>query len=144
MLDKLRIWTISRLGGFSTVQEAIDSIEDQKTKNEILTRAVRRLFNTIGASDILKQNSKGQWLLEGKIISEARKTMLITEAIGFIQSNLWDIMQLDINYQANKMMFTHSKTELDIVSGKLWLYTLDTIRTRLKSMSEGKGSFNSK
>lgn len=145
MLNTLRVWTIDHLGGFSTVEKAIDSLKgDTEGKTMILTRAVRRLFNDIGAEDILKENSKGEWLYKGKVLSDAKKKVLVAEALHFTQTTLWEIFQDDVKYQANKKMFLESKTELDIVSGKLWLYTIDTFKTRLNSMLREKGSFNSK
>ena len=64
----LRNWLIKKLKGFSSVEEAIDSIEDPKEKNVILTRAVKKLFNTIDADDILQVVQDGQWKLEGKLL----------------------------------------------------------------------------
>ena len=132
---------IEKLGGYPTVEDAIESIKSREDKNTILTLAVKRLFNTISEDDILKEKD-GQWFFMGRAISEGEKKLLISEAKTFLSMKLWDIIQKDISYQANRKMFLLAENELDIISGKLWTYTLDCIRTRLKSMSEESGRFN--
>lgn len=133
----LRLWLIKKLKGFSSVEEAIDSIEDAKMRNYILTRAVKRLFNTIDADDILKAGAGGQWLIEGNLMPQGKKDLLIAEAKNFLSSDLWKALRLDIKYQANRRMYMLSKTENDLIAGKLWLFTLDAIRNRLERMEKG-------
>lgn len=136
----LRRWLIKKLKGFSTVEEAIDSIEDSRTRNIVLTRAVKKLFNTIDSEDVLKIGTANQWMCEGKILHDDRKKQLIAQAEVFLSSELWNILQLDIKYQANRRMFLLSKKEEDLIAGKLYLFTLDTIKTRLESMQKGSAS----
>jgi len=113
-----------------------------KEKHEVLTFAVKRLYNTIGAEDILREDVSGQWLLEGKVMSEATKKLLVSETIQFEQSALWKILQKDVRYQANRKMFLLGRSEIDLISGKLWLYNLDAMKTRIESICKGKGNFN--
>jgi len=122
----MKIWLIKKLG----------------LRDEVLTQAVRKLYNTIGPEDILKQNAEGQWIVEGRIISEADKQLLISEANQFLSTKLWKVLQADIKYQANKRMYLDSKSEADITFGKMWTYTLDAIRTRLQSLVKSSGHFN--
>lgn len=137
---------ITLLGGFPDIESAIDAIREKnlEEKYTILTLAVRKLFNTLGPADILKVSDGGQWMSEGKTLNEGQKKLLIAEAINFTNTTLWKVLQADIKYQANRRMFNRSKTALDLVAGKLWLFTLDAINTRLKSLAKGDGSFNSK
>lgn len=111
------------------------------TEDEILTQAVKHLYNTIGADDILKEEN-GTWLFENKPLANEIKQIIISEAQIFTKSKLWRILQDDIRYRANQMMFEKSKTEQDLIAGKLWLFTLDSINTRLKSLSKQTGRFN--
>ena len=110
-------------------------------KDEVLTEAVKHLYNTIGADDILKENN-GVWTFKGKTLSDAMKKLLIAEAQGFFKSKLWEVLQNDIKYKSNQLMFEKSKTEQDLIAGKLWLFTLDSFNTRLKSLDRGTGRFN--
>ncbi len=132
------------LGGYVTAKEAIEAVEAKNERRELLTAAVKRLYNTIGADDILHVNEAGQWLLEGKQMEEAFKKILVAEAEQFTKTSLWRVLQMDIKYQANKKMFTTSTDPSQMDVGKSWTYILDAIKTRLNSLSEGKGVFNSK
>ena len=122
----MKIWLIKKLG----------------LRDEVITQAVRKLYNTIGPEDILKQNTEGQWIVEGRVISEAEKQLLISEANQFLSTKLWKVLQADIKYQSNKKMYIESRSVDDITFGKMWTYTLDAIKTRLQSLAKGSGHFN--
>jgi len=114
---------------------------NDKQKHEILTIAVKDLFNTVNEEDIL-QEINGQWILGGIVQTEERRKMIMAEAKTFSSSKLWKILQLDIKHQANKGMYERGQTETDLISGKIMLRILDIIRTRLESLNEGYGHFN--
>jgi hypothetical protein len=104
------------------------------TKDEVLTEAVKELFNTIGVDDILKIEH-GVWTIGGKEINDVTKRLLQAEAKVLVESRLWKELKKDIQYRANQIMFEKSKTEQDLIAGKLWLYTLDSIETRLNQIT---------
>lgn len=133
---------IEFLGGYVSAEDAINAIEKYEERRLVLTYAVKRLFNTIGPDDILKENEYGQWSVGGKVISDDRKKQLIKEANDLQQTYLWDIIQLDLQWQPNRKMYILATSDLEITAGKLWQYTVDCINTRLKSMVNGSGSFN--
>lgn len=141
----MKRWIIERLGGFPTIDDAITAIQerDLEERRTILSLAVRRLFNTIGPDDILREDERGQWVSEGKVVPKAIAETVMSEARNFQESKLWGILQRDIRYQANRKMFIVGTTEMDIAVGKVWLYSLDAIATRLKSLAAGSGKFNS-
>jgi hypothetical protein len=112
------------------------------TKDEVLTTAVKELYNTIGADDILKEDGSLQWTIGNRLMAEAEKKQLIAEAQIFLKSKLWKVLQADIKYQANKRMFEKAQTDMDLIAGKLWLYTLNCFKTRLESLDGGRGVFN--
>lgn len=148
-------WLIKKLKGFTkteyreliskllTKEELINKYteEIEKLKKEIdewnetriLNAAVKELFNTIGEDDILKIE-KGIWTVQGKEINEAEKKLLIAEAKTLLNSKLWRYLKRDIQYRANLAMFEKAQTEMDITAGKLWLYTLDCIETKLNNL----------
>lgn len=142
-----RKWLIEKLGGYPDIASAIEAIKekDYKERYKILTLAVQKLFNTIGADDILQvQEGTGQWIFKGKALTDGEKSLLIAEANQFLGSKLWNILKADIEYQANKKMFRESESTEHLTAGKFWLFTLDAFKTRLKSMQSGSGLFNSK
>ena len=125
----MKNWLIKFLGGYPA--------------DTILTEAVKELFNTIGVDDILRQEGN-DWFIGKNKLNDGDKQLLIAEANQFLITKLWQVLQNDIRYQANRAMFEKAKSENDIVAGKLWLYTLDTIKTRLESLSKEVGRFNIK
>lgn len=127
------------LGGYASVDEAIDAIRDNPDgaeRRRILTLAVRRLYNAVGSEDILKQDmASGQWTYMGKPISKEETGVLIEQARNLLDSRLWKVLQTDLKYQANKRMFTDSVDLVDMVAGKLLIYYIDIIHTRLKKLA---------
>lgn len=110
-------------------------------KHQILTMAVKDMFNTVGYDDIL-QEKNGKWIFSGKEIPEGIKTAISSEAGHMLDSKLWKIIENDIKYQANLRMYDKAQTETDLIAGKLWLYTFDVIKTRLRSLTKGSAKFN--
>lgn len=142
MWQLIKTTLITVLGGFTDTDSFIRSITDPKQRRYVLTLAVKRLFTTISGEDILKQHETGQWMFQQKPISEQEKKLLIAEATAFINTKLWQVLQADIQYQANRMMFLLSENDDQITAGKLWLYTLDGFKTRLESITEQSAEFN--
>ena len=140
----MRRWIIEKLGGhvdgFRNLDEAIQYIRDTQDlahKHEILTLAVKKLFNTIGEADILKTYSQNTWTLQGRPLREAEIGQLKAEVAQFKTTRLWQVMQLELNYWANKKMFITSETVDDLVAGKLLVYYVDIVKSFLKRI-EGK------
>src|SRR3954463_10624033 len=125
MRESVRQWIIKKLGGLVSIDDAIEAIKqtDSPKRYEILTLAVKRFFNTISADDILQvRKETGEWLLEGKPISDAEQGLLIAQAKQFDESKLWAILQRDVKYQANKAMYVKGDKVDDLIAGKLWTF----------------------
>lgn len=142
MQEKIRLWLIEKLGGYPDAESAIDMVDDLEERKELLTMAVRKLFNTIGPEDILKEQSDGTWRFGRHSLTEPERNQLIAEAKQFSESKLWHVLTADIKWQANRKTFIGAKDELDFIAGKLWQYTFDCINTRLKSIAKKSGMFN--
>lgn len=130
---------IEILGGYATIEDAIDAIreKDLKERSVILTLAVKKLFNTIDSSDILRSDDNGQWIFQGKHLSKGQRDMLIAEAEQLDKMMLWDVLKKDILYQANRKMYLLAENDIQIVTAKFWLYTFDVMKTRIKQMLKG-------
>lgn len=155
----MKKWLIEKLGGYATAEAAIltaggyltieAALQDvtrmeSKERYAILTAAVKRLFNTIDADDILKEGPAGEWLWDGKTLSRAQVEMLQAEAGQLTKMLLWKVLQRDVLYQANRKMFLQAENVEHVVTAKFWLYSFDTIRTRLKSLAKNSPAFNKK
>jgi hypothetical protein len=110
-------------------------------KHTVLTELVKHLFNTISAEDILQEHN-GEWIYRGKNLIPGEKDAMIADAQMFYKSRLWQVLQDDAKYQANRRMYLKSRTENDMIAGKMLVYNLDILNTRLKSMVKGTGIFN--
>ena len=143
-MEWLRSLIVKKLLRPGDIEDALKNIKDKAEKHRILTLAVKRLYNTIGHDDILQPADDGMWICQGKKLEPYKVGSLITEAKNFEMSDLWKVLQLDIKYQSNKKMYISSKNEDDMIAGKMWLFTLDTLRTRLKSLTEESAFFNNK
>lgn len=142
----MRKWLITKLGGFTeqgylTIEDCLNDIKNSEDKHKILTLAVKRLYNTISKDDILTQID-GDMYVKGKIVDTAIRKVLVAEAENFKNSKLWKVLQDDIKYQSNKKMYIDSLCIDDLIAGKLWLLTLDILKTRLNSLQKGSGKFN--
>lgn len=129
----MKNWLIKKLGGYTSVKDAIESVKDEESKHQILTEAVVHLFKAIGPDDILRVEGK-QWFFEGKPLMESDVAALKQEAHQLLGMKIWRVIKLDIRYQLSKKMFEEANVELDLVWGKLIMFLDDIIRTRLQKM----------
>ena len=134
---------VKLLGGFTEIEDYLEKIPETKERHKVLTLAVKHLFNTIDSDDILRVKGK-TWLCGDRTLSEAEKALLISEAAILLNSKLWEVLKLDIKYQANRAMYVEGDKLEDLVAGKLWLYTFDSLKTRLESLAKGSALFNTK
>ncbi len=138
----MKAWLIKLLGGYPDIDSLLEVVDKHEDKQKILTEAVKELFNTIDSDDILKENNKGEWRFGDRLLSDAMKGQLTTEAQIFLKSRLWQVMKKDIEHQLNKRMYIRSKNEMDMIAGKIGLFILDAFKTRLNSLAKESGKFN--
>ncbi len=131
----MRRWLIEKLGGFPDIDSAIEHIRatDGEQKRTILSLAVKRLFNTIGVDDIL-QVKGSDWLYRGRHLQKEQVKLLQAEAKALTEMWLWEVLQNELWYQANRRTFLDSRSDIDLTAGKLWMYTIDVIKTTLKKI----------
>jgi hypothetical protein len=146
MREWLRLKLLEKLGGYPDAESAINGVAKGSTeaRRDLLDLAVKRLYNTVDATDILQTTSEGDWVFMGKVLPKGSRELLMAEAEELMGTKLWEVLNADIRYQANKAMFLKSRTELDIVAGKLWLHTLAQINKRLRRMIAGSGMLEPK
>lgn len=134
----LRRWLIELLCGYPDLDSAIESMRDEENgeaRRKMLTLAVKRLYNTVGPDDIIQIMGTGHWLKAGKPLTEGQIKELRDQADLLQKLSIWNVLKNDVKYQANKKMFVESETLMQLESGKMLLYFLDIIDSRLKKMS---------
>jgi len=124
-LAQLALWAIKQ-----------SKYADEKTKNMILTEAVKHLFNTVSADDILKENPDGTIRFEDRTLSQTYRKDLREQAKLLPDLLLWKVLQADIKYQLNKKMYEESLITQDVMWGKLIMWYNDIIRTRIERLKK--------
>lgn len=137
----MKKWLIIKLGGYPDIDSLLKVVDKHEDKNKILTEAVKHLFNTIGLGDILHEEGKS-WVYGNKQLPESQQKLLVAEAKSFLSMRLWRVLQDDIKYQLNNRMFIRSEGEMDLIAGKIGLFILDALKTRLNSLTKESGKFN--
>src|SRR3990167_2032717 len=130
----MKRYIIQLLGGFPDIDSAINHIKeinDLDKKREILTEAVKKLYNAINVDDILQQQKDG-WLFQGKPLTSVEVQQLREEANYISGMKLWRAIKLDIRWQLSKKMFEDARVQDDLVWGQLLMFLDDIIRQRIK------------
>ena len=152
----MRDWVIKKLGGFTREEatthtedelsrykdthrittedclEHIESIDNLEEKNRVLTLAVQHMFHVVDAEDILRKNPDGSWSYGNRILNEENVRALQSAMDNFSKSQLYRVLKADLKYHATTMVALKSRTIDDVVAGKLLLYYIDIVDTRLK------------
>lgn len=103
-------------------------------KRKLIKWVVRDLFNGVTEEDILNVKSKNQITFKGKPLSKEQVEQLKNDAIAIQGSALWKLMSNDMKYLANKRMFETGETETDLIFGRVMLYWVDVVDTKLKNL----------
>ena len=135
---------IKILGGFTEdtlreastemLLEALKSQTDETSKRKILAEAVKHLWSSVTADDILRNDGKG-WTFEGLPITNSEFASVREEAQRFLSMRLWKVLQKDIRYQVGKKMFEQARHPDDVLWGQLITFLNDVIETRLRSLA---------
>lgn len=134
----MRAWLIRTLGGYTTAIEALDALRDGKTpaeKQAVLSWAVQHLFKAIAVSDLLRQNSVGNYTYLGKEVSKERMEALGDEAFRFKKGNLWLVLREEVRYQLSRKMFEEGRIDMDMVWGQLSTFMFDTMRQKINELA---------
>ena len=115
------------------VIQHLKELDEPELKHELLTEAVKHLYNAIDIDDLL-QLVNGQMHFQDRPLTPEEVGQIKEEAKQAKQMKLWQVLEKDVLYQLNKKMFHDSKITADLIWGKLGLFLFDVIRTRLKNL----------
>lgn len=146
----MRRWFIEKLGGYAGleaalaadpvafVRRALEVVREMPLpeKNRWLTVAVKKLFNTIGADDVLAVRGLN-WTWQGKPLRHEEAKLLKAEVEVFQKSFLYKVITAELKYLGNRKMYLDSQTLEDMVAGKLLVYYTDIVRAVLKRIADG-------
>ena len=120
----IRKWIVERLGGY---YPPVD-------KNEVLTERVAVLFSTVSEKDFFSFKN-GVWYIKGRALTEAEVGQLQNEARLIENMFLWKSILKEVEYHSYRNGFLKAKDETDLIGGKMMLYCMDIIKTKLKNLS---------
>jgi len=112
----------------------MESSEQTILQKHLARFIVGEVFNTITEEDILKIKAPGVWEHKSKLLSPGQVKALKSEAQLFKESGLWKILFAELQWLAYKRGYVESKTEADLIAGKLLTYLTNVINTKLNRM----------
>lgn len=124
MLDRIKRFVVEKLGGYYPPVDPHD----------VLDARVAELFHTIRKSDLLRQEN-GAWYSGGRELTIHEIRQIKAEARVLLNSRLWQVLEDDVDYQAYNLIFTKSRSEIDLIGGKMLKVYLDIHKTKLKELS---------
>src|SRR3972149_7488913 len=93
------------------------------------------LFNSVSEKDILVfENSK--LIHNGNVLTVAEVRIIIEQAKTIQSLDLWRLLVDEMKYIANKKMYFDSKSEEDILAGKMVLWTVDVLEKKISNLSK--------
>lgn len=146
-MSNLRRSIIEWFGGYPDFDSALTALkktDDVTAKNALLTEAVKKLFNTISADDVLHQNDKGEWIFLKNTLTLMELKQMQGEAEFLMRSRLWRVMRVEIRHQLNKKLYEEARITEDVLWGKLLMWYADverTVLTKLRKIVIPKNDF---
>jgi hypothetical protein len=116
------------------IVEALGGYYPPVDKHDILDERVASLFHTIRKNELLRQEN-GVWYSGDRELTEHEIRQIKAEARVLLNSRLWQVLEQDIEYQSYRTIFTKSRTEIDLIGGKMLKVYLDIHKTRLQELS---------
>lgn len=97
----------------------------------------RNLFNVLTEEDIIKfDKSRKKFIIKGQVVPENEVQEIISGAQTIQQILTWKLLVREMKVVANKMIYFNSKTQEDIIGGKMMLYTIDIMEKKLDNLSK--------
>ena len=110
-----------------------------RIKTKIANYILKHLFNTITANDILVYDLNDKtFQVADKVLPAGDKQDIISGARSIKNMYVWQMINKDMKYQSNKLIYEKSENTDDILFGKAILYSLDVIDKKLKNLSDIK------
>lgn len=98
---------------------------------------IHDIYNGVKKEDILKVK-KGQGVkkiyYKDKELKSDKAMRIIESADKFEESDIWKILKSEVRFQLKKRMYENSKTEYDLVAGKMGLYIINLIEDKIKEI----------
>jgi len=98
----------------------------------------KHVFKVILEEDLLRRNERGRLEVRGNELTPEGAELIANQAQALKDSMLWRHLRNDLQYHALKKTLNDSQSMNDVISGKLTLYLIDVIESRVDNLSKGK------
>lgn len=109
-----------------------------KWKVRIANWLFKHLFNGITENDVLKQLPDGNFVYNKTVFGQKEKLEIADEANSIINMPVYQMLKNEMTQIANKRIYQESKTIEDTIAGKMLLYYIDVLDTKLRKLSSLK------
>ena len=115
----------------------MEASEQRTLQKNLVNFIIEDVFNAVSFEDVLK--IKGNvWRCAGKTLTEREVGSLRSEVEILKQSALWRHLKDDLMWHAQRMLVNKSKSEEDLIAGKMLLYWISVVEARLRAMEDGR------
>jgi hypothetical protein len=106
-------------------------------KRWLLNKLLRHLFKVVTTDDFLAYKNS-QLFLRDRALSNAEVQELQSQADIIRNLKLWELLNNEMIYGSQELMYKTSSNFDQVAGGKWMLYTLDVMQTKLKNLSNIK------
>ena len=112
--------------------------EEQHILQKHLARFITNdVFNVISEDDLLNIKGK-EWKHNGRTLDITEIKNLIEQAQLMERLKLWAMLKTELKYHAQDRLTNKSKTESDLIAGKMMIYIIELLENRVKYISNFK------
>lgn len=101
-------------------------------QKKIINKLASKLFGIVTEDDILRVGPDGRVYYKDKPLPKEQVYALKETATKFSETLLWQIIKDELTYQGGKKLYYKSTTEEDIIQGKMMLYIVDIIKSKVQ------------
>ena len=98
---------------------------------------IKDVFNVITEDELLVIEGT-KWTHKGRTLTEPEIKNLIEQAQLIERLNLWKVMKDELRHHAQDKLINKSKTEADLIAGKMMIYIIEIMENRVKYISNFK------
>lgn len=111
----------------------------EKSLDELAKDNLSNLLSVVDYKKVISiDKTTGLIYIGGQTVEDSYLKNLKAEAEALLVSDLWKVLYESPKALAEKAMFVDGKTMDDLVKGRAMLYTLDTLKNILTTLSQVK------
>ena len=111
--------------------------EQHILQKHLIKFMVADVFNVITEEDLLEINGK-TWKHKGRTLTEPEIKNFIEQAQLMERLQLWKVLKDELKHHAQDKLVNKSKTEADLIAGKMMIYIIEKMENRVKYISNFK------